>query len=251
MISEHVGVFSKGALVGAVATTLLLTAPGVVGAELRPNYRFVEAREHMLRSGVDCVRNPVSLRQTYEDVEVTRVTPGTTFDIPAIALFDYDDSRIRADGYDVIRDAYTLMYRGDVQAIDIVGHTDERGSEEYNDALGFARAQSFANVLVRLGFDEEKINVVSAGERDLRVPNAETEDEHQLNRYVEVVVTQVADVVTTSTETVRWGRVPHIFHPVGTNSTRCARTREFPVIGISTNNRVNSYDGLIFQVPNQ
>lgn len=217
----------------------------------RPNYQYVDAHTRFLQSNVDCVRNPVSLRQTYEDVEVTKVVPGTVFDIPSVALFDYDDSGVRGDGYDIIRDVYTLMYKNNVQTIDVVGHTDERGSEEYNDVLGLARAQSFADVLVRLGFNEKSINVLSAGERDLRVPNARTEEEHELNRYVEVVVTKVADIVTTSTQTVRWNRPPHIFHPVGTDATHCTGTRNFPVIGISTNNRVNSYDGLIFQTPNQ
>lgn len=68
----------------------------------------------------------------------------------------------------------------------IVGHTDERGSDEYNMALSEKRAEwVFFNLLVK-GVKLDRMQTKGEGERHPLVKNAQTEEDHQKNRRVEI-----------------------------------------------------------------
>jgi OmpA-OmpF porin, OOP family len=69
--------------------------------------------------------------------------------------------------------------------IDVIGHTDARGSIEYNDTLGRTRAQYVANLMVEHGFDRTRLSVQSRGKRDL-LSNGAGEAEESRNRRVEI-----------------------------------------------------------------
>ena len=79
------------------------------------------------------------------------------------AYFDFDRSEIRSDMRDVLKkNAATL---GDTSGVTIIGgHADERGSEEYNLALGERRAESVKRYLAALGVSSSSMKVVSYGE---------------------------------------------------------------------------------------
>lgn len=68
----------------------------------------------------------------------------------------------------------------------IVGHTDERGSDEYNMALSEKRAEwVFFNLLVK-GVKLDRMQTKGEGERHPLIKNAQTEEDHQKNRRVEI-----------------------------------------------------------------
>ncbi|MCS6928398.1 MAG: OmpA family protein [Saprospiraceae bacterium] len=69
----------------------------------------------------------------------------------------------------------------------VVGHTDDVGSDEYNVKLGYARAQSIANVLIRRGIAPSRIKVESRGKREPVADNT-TEDGRHRNRRVVITV---------------------------------------------------------------
>lgn len=78
--------------------------------------------------------------------------------------FDFDRFNIRQDAQAVLqRKAEVLRAHPDVR-IRIEGHADERGSQEYNLALGMRRANSVKEYLVGLGIDASRMEVVSFGE---------------------------------------------------------------------------------------
>jgi peptidoglycan-associated lipoprotein len=78
-------------------------------------------------------------------------------------FFDYDSSAVRAEARDTLmNNAQWLKANSDV-AVTIEGHCDERGSSEYNLALGMRRAKAAEEVLVASGITPERINVVSYG----------------------------------------------------------------------------------------
>lgn len=84
-------------------------------------------------------------------------------DFPTI-YFDFDRSNIKPEFEDDIRSiAETLREREDVRII-IEGHADERGTNEYNLALGQRRAQSIYDALVGEGIDANRLLTVSYGE---------------------------------------------------------------------------------------
>lgn len=77
--------------------------------------------------------------------------------------FDFDSSAIRADARSVLRkDAEVLRESGSNMTIE--GHTDERGDEEYNLALGERRATAVKKYLVNLGADGGQLWTISYGE---------------------------------------------------------------------------------------
>jgi len=79
--------------------------------------------------------------------------------------FDYDSSTIRPEAASKLQDhANTIRDFPDWADVTIEGHCDERGSEEYNLALGDRRADAVKRYLVTLGVDGEKLRTVSYGE---------------------------------------------------------------------------------------
>ncbi len=79
------------------------------------------------------------------------------------AFFDYDKSEIRADQKDAVAaDAQWLRGHTTV-GVTIEGHCDERGTREYNLALGERRANAVRDALVALGVDPAQIKTISYG----------------------------------------------------------------------------------------
>lgn len=81
-----------------------------------------------------------------------------------IAYFDFDKSDLRQDTRDVLsRNAEIMLKNRTKVKILIEGHCDERGSAEYNLALGERRAKSALQYLLTLGVSAERLSVVSYG----------------------------------------------------------------------------------------
>lgn len=97
--------------------------------------------------------------------------------------FDFDRSDIRQDAVGTLRGAATALNETGIDIV-IAGHTDNRGSEEYNLALGERRASSVRRYLANLGVPMGQMTIVSYGEvRPAAQGN--TEAAWQLNRRAE------------------------------------------------------------------
>jgi peptidoglycan-associated lipoprotein len=79
------------------------------------------------------------------------------------AFFDYDKYTLRSQDSSVIDQDAAFLGKHPEMKIVIEGHCDERGSEEYNVALGQSRAESLQKVLVNDGISSERIRVISDG----------------------------------------------------------------------------------------
>jgi peptidoglycan-associated lipoprotein len=79
--------------------------------------------------------------------------------------FDFDDATIRGDQRGNLKsDADAILARADLGVVTLQGNTDERGSEEYNLALGERRAVAAKKYLVDLGVPTSRMRTVSFGE---------------------------------------------------------------------------------------
>ena len=78
--------------------------------------------------------------------------------------FEFDSSTILPAAEVVLRDKATWLKRNPGQVVLVEGHCDERGTNEYNLALGDRRAQSAKNFLMYLGIDASRLSTVSYGE---------------------------------------------------------------------------------------
>ncbi len=105
------------------------------------------------------------------------------------ALFDYDKATIREDARSALREDVDVI-RGiladwPAQKLQIEGHADERGSEEYNMALGDRRARAAEDFLASMGIPQAQLTIVSYG-KDRPVCTEKTEDCWQKNRRAHV-----------------------------------------------------------------
>jgi len=100
--------------------------------------------------------------------------------------FDYDSSEIKSDYQEsILAHGGYLAEHPDV-VLTLEGHTDERGSREYNIGLGEHRAQAVRRLLLFQGASDKQVTVVSYGEEK---PVAEGHDElnYGQNRRVEII----------------------------------------------------------------
>jgi peptidoglycan-associated lipoprotein len=89
--------------------------------------------------------------------------------VPTSIYFDFDSSELRPDARSTLQAFfYQARQRPDVNAR-IEGNCDDRGSEEYNLALGQRRAESAKSYLVNLGIDASRIGTISYGKERPRV----------------------------------------------------------------------------------
>lgn len=102
--------------------------------------------------------------------------------------FDYDKSDIRSDDQAVLDWKARLLLANSGMTLRISGHADDRGSDEYNLALGNARAAAAKRYLVNKGVAEGRIVIDSYGEERPLDP-AETEEAWAKNRRDEFVLT--------------------------------------------------------------
>jgi peptidoglycan-associated lipoprotein len=105
------------------------------------------------------------------------------------ALFDYDKATIRTDATVALKDDVNVI-RGILadwpsQKLLIEGNADERGSEEYNLALGDKRARAAEEFLASMGIPNAQLTIVSLG-KDRPVCTDKTEDCWQKNRRAHV-----------------------------------------------------------------
>jgi outer membrane protein OmpA-like peptidoglycan-associated protein len=109
------------------------------------------------------------------------------------ALFDFDKSALRPDAEETLAAAGPELTKAGKGAVTVVGHTDAKGSDDYNDRLSEARAATVRDWLVAKGFIPADATVEGRGERDPVAANenpdgTDNPEGRQQNRRVEVRV---------------------------------------------------------------
>jgi peptidoglycan-associated lipoprotein len=102
--------------------------------------------------------------------------------------FGYDRSDLDADQLESLRRKVEVLRSDNAVRLRIEGHADERGSLEYNLALGMRRAQSVKDYLVGFGLDGSRFMVETLGE-DRPVATGANEAAWSRNRRAEFVIT--------------------------------------------------------------
>ncbi len=103
-----------------------------------------------------------------------------------VVYFEYDSSEIKPE-YDAVVSAHAAyLARYKTARVRLEGHTDERGSREYNIGLGERRAQTVRRALLLQGVQEGQIATVSYGEERPAAEGSE-ESAYAQNRRVELV----------------------------------------------------------------
>lgn len=102
--------------------------------------------------------------------------------------FDFDKYDLRPDARATLKANADWLRANPSAQVEIEGHTDERGTNEYNLALGAKRAQSAKDYLVTLGIGAERLSTISYGE-EVPACKETTEECWQRNRRARFVST--------------------------------------------------------------
>ena len=119
------------------------------------------------------------------------IVPGSQQDLEASAgdriFFSFDRSDISPEAREILTRQADWLRRYPNVTVTIEGHCDERGTREYNLALGERRAQAAKNVLVALGISASRISTISYGKERPAVVGS-TEEAYAQNRRAVTVV---------------------------------------------------------------
>jgi peptidoglycan-associated lipoprotein len=103
-----------------------------------------------------------------------------------VIYFDFDQSEIKPKYQDVLAAHGEYLATHPEKSVTVEGHTDERGSREYNLALGERRAQAVQKILLLNGAAGEQVDIVSYGEEKPADPG-HNEQAWSQNRRAELV----------------------------------------------------------------
>jgi len=104
-------------------------------------------------------------------------------------LFDFDKSFLTDSAKKELDEVYILLRRNKFMYLEVQGHTDNKGEEEYNVGLSKNRAESVVNYLTKKGMENPRLEIKYFGASKPTTPN-ESEDGRAKNRRVEFRVLQ-------------------------------------------------------------
>ena len=125
---------------------------------------------------------PVAVTPEPEPVAVQE--PVTEETLETVLYFDFDRSTLRPEARAALT-AHADRLKRNNDVVTVVGHSDERGSEDYNMSLGKRRANAVRDFLISLGVDARQIQTLSYGEAHPKVAGS-FESAWEQNRRVEI-----------------------------------------------------------------
>ncbi|WP_422370411.1 OmpA family protein [Hoeflea sp.] len=160
----------KNALIGAGIGAL---AGGAIGG-------YMDQQEAQLRA---------QLQGT--GVSVTRVGNNIVLNMPSNITFDTDQSAVKPQFYPTLNSVALVLQKFNRSLVDVAGHTDSTGSDQYNLTLSQQRAQSVASYLVSQGNDPRRFYTQGFGESRPIADNS-TEAGRAANRRVEIQISPLS-----------------------------------------------------------
>jgi outer membrane protein OmpA-like peptidoglycan-associated protein len=169
-----VGLLTKGdklqnALIGAGVGAL---AGGGVGY-------YMDVQEKKLRD-----------RMAGTGVTVTRMGDNITLNMPSNITFALNSADLNQQFFNALDGVSMVLKEYDKTVIEVAGHTDSSGSDQYNQALSERRAQAVAGYLGSHGVKTQRLITIGAGEAH-PVASNDTEQGRSQNRRVELTIVPV------------------------------------------------------------
>ncbi|MBI1228451.1 MAG: OmpA family protein [Bacteroidetes bacterium] len=145
--------------------------------------------------------SPTIIMNPMNDMANQPVSKGAVIVLDKI-YYDFDQSYIRKGAARDLDALVVLMKRYPSMKVEMVAHTDSRGTDEYNMALSQRRAKSAYNYVVNRGMDPSRINATGVGEQyprnNCKDGVACNETEYQYNRRTEIRIVDIDEPVSFS-----------------------------------------------------
>lgn len=133
-------------------------------------------------------RQAAEIRNTVPDAKVERVGEGIVVEFSSNVLFDFDRSDLTADSKTTLDKLVTVLNKYPDTDIELQGHTDNQGSDRYNQSLSERRARSVSGYLADNGIPGKRVKVKGFGESVPKYDNS-TDNGRAQNRRVEFLIT--------------------------------------------------------------
>lgn len=181
----------NGALIGA--------AIGAVAGILSGDDALERRQRALVGAGVGAVAGgAVGVYQDRQEAELRRRTAGTGIEVsrdgdviklnlPDGVTFDFNRADLKSQFYPALDQVASTMAEYNQTIVEVSGHTDSVGSDDYNQRLSEQRANAVANYLSGRGLMRERFEVVGMGER-YPVADNNSDDGRARNRRVEIRV---------------------------------------------------------------
>jgi len=186
----------KGVLFPAIVTSLVLAAAcgGDPPPPPAPTGPTAEELEQMRQDSIRAAREAEAARRAAEEAarreEAARQAAmrEARETLEMMIFFEFDSDEITAASEETLRAKLPILRNSPTVRMRLEGHADERGSNEYNLALGSRRAQSAMDWLTSFGIAANRIATTSFGE-DRPLVNRSDEEAWARNRRVAFVIT--------------------------------------------------------------
>jgi peptidoglycan-associated lipoprotein len=161
-----------------------------------PNMDSLRAYQDSVRRAQELAQAEAARRAAEQAAEAERQRriAAARATLEEMVFFDYDMSTIRPDAEAVLRRKVEVLRASPQVRIRIEGHCDERGSTEYNLALGNRRAEAIRQFLVGFGISADRFEIVSFGE-DRPLQQGSNEAAWARNRRGQFVITAGANAI--------------------------------------------------------
>ncbi len=124
--------------------------------------------------------------QSYEFTNLGELNNPASLLANRVVYFDYDSAVVKKEDQTTLETHATYLADNSNVVVRLIGHTDERGSREYNLALGERRALAVRQILMLQGASIDQLQVISMGEEHPHVRGS-YEFAWQQNRRVELL----------------------------------------------------------------
>jgi len=171
ILGQVIGGDTESTLIGAGIGTAI---GGIAGNQIG---RYMDLQEQDLRNAI-AASESASMRR---ERDILRAT------FKGEAYFDYDSSRLKPGIYSELRRISDILIKYPNSRIEVAGHTDTKGSEEYNFDLSKKRAEVVANQLIYNGVSAQRIMAIGYGE------SRPISSDEATNRRVEIIIKPVVD----------------------------------------------------------
>lgn len=179
-----------GAIIGKVSGNTALGA--IIGAAVGGATGAVIG--HKMDKQAEAIKN------TVPDAKVERVGEGIVVEFSSNILFGFDKSLLSFDAKANLDKLVTVLNEYKDTDIELQGHTDNKGSESYNQNLSEKRAETVSGYLAAKGISSGRLNIKGFGESAPKYDN-ETETGRTQNRRVEFLITANEKMKTEAAKT--------------------------------------------------